>query len=100
MRINQSLQIFKNQTNYNIIINQTVYKNHRHKRFLAKNSVKSRHSLYNVLDLPILFYVLECWIIKAKTKSRLVAAEIKFTRKSFDYNWKTNSDVLNSLKLP
>jgi hypothetical protein len=34
-----------------------------------------------MLDLPTLLYVLEPWTIKAKTSSRILAAEMKFMTK-------------------
>ena len=64
--------------------------------------IKNKLKLYNVLVLSTLFYGSECWNIKAKTNSRIVAAKIKFVRKSFCYNWiryKTNTEILNEFKI-
>ena len=43
--------------------------------------------VYNVLALPNLLYVSECLTIQAKTKSRIVVAEMKFAGKRLGYNW-------------
>ena len=53
-------------------------------------------------SLPTLLHGLECWTVKAKTKSRIVALDMKLIGKSLGYNWtdyKTYTDQLNELKL-
>ena len=58
--------------------------------FLSKKQklyVKYRQRLYNVLTLPILLYGTVRWTIRAKTKSMIMAAEVKFMRKTLRYNW-------------
>ena len=58
-------------------------------------------NLYDVLALATLLYSLGCWTIKAETKSMVVAAEMKFTKKSCGYNWKnykTDTEILNECR--
>ena len=55
-----------------------------------------------ILALSTSFHDLECWSIKAKIKSRIMAAEMNCMRKSLGYNWtdyKTNTEILNELKI-
>ena len=66
-----------------------------------KNFIKVRLSVYNVLPLPNLLYGWECWSIKAKTKFKIVAAELKFMKKRSDHKWKDAKTIkiLNELKV-
>ena len=68
---------------------------------IKQKKVKCRLRLSNAFILPILLYDSECWTIKAKAKSRRVAADMKFMRKTLVYNWtdhKTNPKVFKLLK--
>jgi hypothetical protein len=52
--------------------------------------------LNNTLALPILLYGSENWRAKSKYKSRLIAAEMRFMRKTAKYTWsdhKTNEEI-------
>lgn len=62
----------------------------------------TRLKLYSTLALPVLLYGSECWTIKAKDKSRLISAEMKFMRKTAGYIWsdfKRNEEILQELKM-
>jgi hypothetical protein len=54
------------------------------------------------LAFPVLLYGSETWTVKSKHRSRLIAAEMRFVRKTAKYTWrdhKTNEEILNELKV-
>ena len=69
---------------------------HYRQYFLSQKIIISRLKLRNALALPAQLAV------KAKPKSTVVSAEIKFKMKRLGYNlteYKTNTEILNELKI-
>jgi len=66
-----------------------------------KTLKKSRIKLYNTLALPVLLYGSETWTIKASDARRIIAAEMKYMRKTEGYTWtdyKTNAQNTKGVK--
>jgi hypothetical protein len=69
-----------------------------HKKTLKKIGIK----LYNTLALPVLLYGSETWTIKARDAGRIIAAEMKYMRRTAGYTWtdyKTNTQIAKELKI-
>jgi hypothetical protein len=63
---------------------------------------KPRIKLYNTLALPILLYGSETWTIKASDARIIIAAELKYVRRTAGYTWadyKTNAQIAKELKI-
>jgi hypothetical protein len=76
------------------LINNTFKSNKVHKG--------TRIKFYTTLALPALLYGSKTWTVKSEDKSRLTAAEMRFTRKTAKYTWrdhKSNEEILNELKV-
>jgi hypothetical protein len=57
--------------------------------------------IYNTVALPTLLFGSKNWTMKAKVKTRITAAEMKFMRNTEKYIWmhyKRNEDILKELK--
>jgi len=57
--------------------------------------------LYNTLALPALLYGSATWTIKARDAGSIIAAEMKYTRRTAGYTWtdyKTNAQIAKELK--
>ena len=70
----------------------------RPQKSLKKTIIK----LYNTLALPVLLYGSETWTIKPRDARRIVAAEMKYMRRTAGYTWagnKTNSHIAKELKI-
>jgi hypothetical protein len=67
-----------------------------------KTLKKTRIKLYNTLALPVLLYGSETWTVKAKDARRIIAAEMKYMRRTAGYIWtdyKTNAQIAKELKI-
>jgi hypothetical protein len=63
---------------------------------------KTRIKLYNTLALSVLLYGSETWTIKARETRRIIAAEMKYMRRTAEYIWtdyKTNAQIAKELKI-
>ena len=54
-----------------------------HKKTLKKTRIK----LYNTLELSVLLYGSETWTVKASDARRIIAAEMKYMRRTAGYTW-------------
>jgi len=55
----------------------------RPQKILKKTKIK----LYNTLVLPVLLYGSETWTVKASDGRRIIAAEMKYMRRTAGYTW-------------
>jgi hypothetical protein len=62
-----------------------------------KTLKKTRIKLYNTLALPVLLNGSGTWAIKARYARRIIAAEMKYMRRTAGYTWtdyKTNTQII------
>jgi hypothetical protein len=67
----------------------------------SKVQKQTRMQIYNTLALTTLLYGSENWTMKANDRTRITAAEIRFTRTTAKYIWgdyKRNDDIQKELK--
>ena len=65
-----------------------------------KTLKKTRIKIYNTLALPVFLYGSETWTIKARDAKRIIAAEMKYMRRTAGYTWtdyKTNLHIAKEL---
>jgi len=67
-----------------------------------KNLKKTRMKLYSTLALPVLLYGSETWTITVRAARRIIAAEMKYMRRTAGYTWtdyRTNAPIAKELKI-
>jgi hypothetical protein len=63
---------------------------------------KTRIKLHNTPALPVLLYGSETWTIEARDARRIIAAEMKYMRRTAGYTWtdyKTDTQITKELKI-